>query len=93
MKTFEDYLGEEIVVKKTNYSWGRLVTVKKGAHFAAVMHPDHQKAVHSLEDGQTHTFKDEQGKHWRATRKEDKIHLVNKHEPSQRLEFNRSEIS
>lgn len=51
----------------SHYPWGRLTKVDGGG-ITAIMHPEHQEAVGKLQDGESTSFKDEQGIDWKAKR-------------------------
>lgn len=71
-------LDEAVRVNKQKYSWGQLITVHDGKDNSFPLHPDHQKKIKSLNDGQKITFKDETGALVTAHRKGDQIYLSNK---------------
>jgi len=74
-----EQIEEAVTVKKANYSWGKMITVHKGADTSYPLHPEHQAAIKRLrpsgEHSKTH-FKDETGRMVHATREGDKVHLV-----------------
>lgn len=61
-------------VSHENYRWGRLTKVE-GKGVKAILHPEHQQAVGDLQDGESTSFKDEQGINWKATRAGENVHL------------------
>lgn len=74
-----EYVDEAVTVKKQNYSWGKMVTVHKGADTSYPLHPEHQAAIKRLRPSGEHSktsFKDETGRMVHATREGDKVHLV-----------------
>lgn len=92
MKTFQQFLAEgidDISINKKEYSWGTLITIRKGIHYTAVLHPEHQKQILSLANGDCEHFTDEQGIKWEVTRNENVITLESGHRI---LSFDRSEI-
>jgi len=74
-----DNIQEAVTVKKQNYSWGKMITVHKGADTSYPLHPEHQKAIRDLRPSGVNSktsFKDETGRRVHATREGDKVHLV-----------------
>lgn len=59
--------GPKLSTKEENYSWGRLITVAKGNGWAAILHPEHQRSIQKLGEGESYNFEDEQGKNWKVT--------------------------
>lgn len=57
-----------------HYPWGRLTKVE-GKGVRAVLHPEHQEAIGSLQDGESTRFKDEQGIDWTAKRNGEHVEL------------------
>jgi hypothetical protein len=80
ISTVADYMqsevNEAISVKKANYSWGKMVTVHHGASTSYPLHPEHQKAIAKLGDGEKTSFKDETNTHVVARRDGDNVHLT-----------------
>lgn len=62
-------------VHKQNYSWGKMVTVHKGASFSIPIHPPAQKMIASMKPGDTTQFRDETRAHWVAKRDNDHVHF------------------
>lgn len=60
-------------VNKKQYGWGKMVTIQHGNHFSIPLHPEHQELISKLEDEQSGSFKDETGKKWNVSRKDDNI--------------------
>ena len=71
----ETELEEGIEVDKKNYSWGKMITVHHGASHSYPLHPEHQKKIADLKDGEKTTFKDETKTNVTAHRDGDTIHL------------------
>jgi hypothetical protein len=76
--TDEVNMEEAVTVKKQNYSWGKMVTVHDGSKTSYPLHPEHQKELSRLRDGDKTSFKDETGRHVHAHREGDKVHLMSK---------------
>ena len=80
ISTVADYMqsevNEAVTVKKANYSWGKMMTVHHGASTSYPMHPEHQKAIAKLGDGEKTSFKDETNTHVVARRDGDNVHLT-----------------
>ena len=80
ISTVADYMqsevNEAVTVKKANYSWGKMMTVHHGASTSYPLHPEHQKAIAKLGDGEKTSFKDETNTHVVARRDGDKVHLT-----------------
>ncbi len=68
-------LEEAVTVKKANYSWGKMVTVHHGSENSYPLHPEHQKKIASLKDGEHTSFTDETNRKVTAHREGDKVHL------------------
>lgn len=66
---------EEATVKSQNYSWGTMKTVHHGKDFSIPLHPEHHKPIAALKHGESHSFKDETGNKWKATRDNDTVHF------------------
>ena len=66
---------KEGTVHTKKYSWGTMKHVEHGHDFSIPLHPEHHQPIHSLKDGESHSFKDETNKHWKATREGDKVHF------------------
>jgi len=66
---------EEATVKSANYSWGTMKTVHHGKDFSIPLHPEHHKPIAALKHGESHSFKDETGSKWKATREDDTVHF------------------
>ena len=66
---------EEATVKSANYSWGTMKTVHHGKDFSIPLHPEHHKPIAALKHGESHSFKDETGNKWKATRDNDTVHF------------------
>jgi hypothetical protein len=71
----ETELEEAVTVKKHDYSWGKMVTVHHGSENSYPLHPEHQKKIASLKDGEHTSFKDETNRKVSAHREGDKVHL------------------
>jgi hypothetical protein len=69
---------EAVTVKKANYSWGKMVTVHHGSENSYPLHPNHQKKIASLKDGEKTSFTDETNRKVNAHREGDKVHLTSK---------------
>lgn len=90
--SFNDFLAEADVVKRETYSWGNILKVEKPGKFGTVLHAPEQHKLGSLEDGQTHKFKDESNQSWHAHREGDTIHLKHAHQ-GYKLSFDRKHVS
>jgi len=66
---------EEATVKSASYSWGTMKTVHHGKDFSIPLHPEHHKPIAALKHGESHSFKDETGNKWKATRDNDTVHF------------------
>jgi len=66
---------EEASVKSQSYSWGTMKTVHHGKDFSIPLHPEHHKPIAALKHGESHSFKDETGNKWKATREDDTVHF------------------
>ncbi len=66
---------EEATVKSSSYSWGTMKTVHHGKDFSIPLHPEHHKPIAALKHGESHSFKDETGNKWKATREDDTVHF------------------
>ena len=66
---------QEATVKSQNYSWGTMKTVHHGKDFSIPLHPEHHKPIAALKHGESHSFKDETGNKWKATREDDTVHF------------------
>jgi hypothetical protein len=66
---------EEATVKSQSYSWGTMKTVHHGKDFSIPLHPEHHKPIAALKHGESHSFKDETGNKWKATRDNDTVHF------------------
>lgn len=74
-----DMTEEKVTVKKDSYSWGKMVTIHKGASDSIPLHPEHQAKVKALRPSGTHskdTFKDETGRRIHVAREGDKVHFL-----------------
>lgn len=71
-------MNEAVTVKKKNYSWGKMVTVHHGSDTSYPLHPEHQKAIKRLRNGDKTSFKDETGRNVHVHREGDKVHLMSK---------------
>lgn len=70
---------EKTTVKKDSYSWGKMVTIHKGASDSIPLHPEHQAKVKALRPSGTNskdTFKDETGRRIHVAREGDKVHFL-----------------
>jgi len=80
ISTVADYMqsevNEAVSVKKADYSWGKMMTVHHGASTSYPLHPEHQKAIAKLGDGERTSFKDETNTHVVARRDGDNVHLT-----------------
>lgn len=74
--TDEVNMEEAVTVKKQNYSWGKMITVHDGSKTSYPLHPEHQKELSKLRDGDKTSFKDETGRRIHAHREGDKVHLM-----------------
>lgn len=74
--TDEVNMEEAVTVKKQNYSWGKMITVHDGSKTSFPLHPEHQKELSRLRDGDKTAFKDETGRRIHAHREGDKVHLM-----------------
>ena len=52
-----------------------VTSLARGHSFHIILHPEHKAAIRSLADGQSHTFRDEQKKHWTATKSGSEVHF------------------
>jgi hypothetical protein len=68
-------VSEAITVKKTNYSWGKMVTVHDGAETSYPLDPEHQAAIKKLKPGESTSFTDETNRKVTASREGDQVHL------------------
>ena len=68
-------LDEAVKVNKKQYSWGKMITVEVGSSMSFPLHPEEQKKIADLKDGQKVTFKDETGSLVTASREGDSVHL------------------
>ena len=66
---------QEGTVKSAKYSWGTMKTVHHGKDFSIPLHPEHHKPIAALKHGESHSFKDETGHKWKATRDNDTVHF------------------
>lgn len=73
--TKEEVELEEATVKSAKYSWGTMKTVHHGKDFSIPLHPEHHKPIAALKHGESHSFKDETGAKWKATREDDTVHF------------------
>ena len=60
-KDSKKFMKEAVRVKKEKYDWGELVVVTDGNSETYPLHPDEQKKIGKLKDGESVSFKDEQG--------------------------------
>ena len=67
--------GEAVRVKKSPYSWGKMITVRDGSSQTFPLHPEHQKAIARLKDGESTSFTDETNTKVTAHRKGGYVHL------------------
>lgn len=74
----EEVLDEAVTVKKEKYSWGNMMTVHHGAETSYPLHPEHQKAIARLRDGDKTSFKDETNRNVHVHREGDNVHLMSK---------------
>ena len=65
-----------MTVHKKSYCWGAVVTVSKGKHYKAVLHPEHIAVIKKLEDSGSTAFTDEQSVAWTAKRDGNTIRLA-----------------
>ena len=68
-------MNEAVSVKKSNYSWGKMVTVHHGADTSYPLHPEHQAAIKKLKPGESTSFTDETNRKVTASREGDQVHL------------------
>lgn len=66
---------QEATVKTSKYSWGTMKTIHHGSSFSIPLHPEHHQPISKLKDGDSHSFKDETGTSWNATREGDNVHF------------------
>ena len=66
-------IDESVKVEKQNYKWGKFINIEDGHSISYPMHPEHQKIVKNIKDGETNTYKDEQGKHVTVSRNGNKL--------------------
>jgi len=71
-------MNEAVKVEKKKYSWGKMVTVHDGSSTSYPLHPEHQKEIKKLRDGDKTSFKDETGRNVHVHREGDKVHLMSK---------------
>ena len=71
----DEKVNESVSVKKQDYSWGKMVTVHHGSENSYPLHPEHQKKIASLKDGEHTSFTDETNRKVSAQREGDKVHL------------------
>lgn len=74
----EAIMNEAVKVEKKKYSWGKMVTVHDGSSVSYPLHPEHQKEITKLRDGDKTSFKDETGRNVHVHREGDKVHLMSK---------------
>jgi len=74
----EAEINEAVLVKKKNYSWGKMVTVHHGRDTSYPLHPEHQAKIKALKPGEKTSFKDETNRTVHAEREDDKVHLSSK---------------
>ena len=67
------------MVKTNKYSWGTMKTIHKDNSFSIPMHPEHHEPIAKLKDGESHSFKDETGANWKATRNGEEVNFSGKH--------------
>lgn len=78
LSTEEAEVKESVKVEKKKYSWGKMVTVHDGSSVSYPLHPEHQKEISKLRDGDKTSFKDETGRNVHVHREGDKVHLMSK---------------
>ena len=66
---------EEATVASRKYDWGTMKTVHHGKSFSIPLHPEHHQPIAKLKHGESHSFKDETGAKWKATRDNDTVHF------------------
>jgi len=66
---------EEATVSSRKYDWGTMKTVNHGKSFSIPLHPEHHEPIAKLKHGESHSFKDETGRKWKATRDNDTVHF------------------
>lgn len=66
---------DEATVNSKKYSWGTMKTVQHGSNFSIPLHPEHHEPISKLEDGKSHSFKDETGAKWLASRNGADVHF------------------
>jgi hypothetical protein len=66
---------EAVRVKKSPYSWGKMITVRDSSSQTFPLHPEHQKAIAKLKDGESTSFTDETNTKVTAHRKGGYVHL------------------
>jgi hypothetical protein len=66
---------DEATVSSRKYDWGTMKTVNHGKSFSIPLHPEHHEPIAKLKHGESHSFKDETGRKWKATREHDTVHF------------------
>jgi hypothetical protein len=66
---------DEATVSSRKYDWGTMKTVNHGKSFSIPLHPEHHEPISKLKHGESHSFKDETGRKWKATRDNDTVHF------------------
>lgn len=76
-KTYEQFVHglEEATVASRKYDFGTMKTVHHGKSFSIPLHPEHHEPISKLKHGESHSFKDETGRKWKATRDNDTVHF------------------
>lgn len=65
-------------VETQKYSWGTMKTIHHGMDFSIPLHPEHHQAIAKLNDGESHSFKDETKANWTATRDGENVNFKSK---------------
>ncbi|NDB58884.1 hypothetical protein EB001_10580 [bacterium] len=65
----------EATVSSRKYDWGTMKTINHGKSFSIPLHPEHHEPIAKLKHGESHSFKDETGRKWKATREHDTVHF------------------
>ena len=76
--TLRENIQEAVTVKKTEHSWGKMVTVHHGKENSYPLHPEHQAKIKNLNPGESTSFTDETNRKVTASREGDMVHLSGK---------------
>lgn len=66
---------DEASVFSVDHDWGTMKTIHHGKSFSIPLHPEHHEPIAKLKHGESHSFKDETGRKWKATREHDTVHF------------------